>query len=644
MRSILDQCLQVVSGKTSVSSIIPISPDGMVQSSPTRLIYNGGEPARVFVPGWQPRFVYTGLKPISLVLFEHEEHGPAIWYLDEAMSRLGGSFAELTPASVDKLSVAAATHFGMIWKQIVVEQRPPVLPDAVLSFFTLPLSIRHQVLDAYLSQTDISTLYHSIDNPSGLSTRGKLVNVSGRRVLLDPLVMRRLFDPNFLQASYVRLLQTGVLIWPSPVDGQDIRATHCFIIGPNRFAYRLPDIQNGLTFYVIADEVWFRTACIYVPEAQLALALDPDHARALMPDLGRTMFQHVVEHGDNLYGYLQRPAARVQNVWRGATAIHLGHMLWQDISGVCQLVESVPADKLPTFRLFDCDLGPEMYGPLDEIFPELKGRVTRDPGPFVGAIPGLYRDGVLAIKSSGMFISRTVRERIIDAIWRNPLHAQQIAECEATVAAGRPVIVLGLRTENRTLVNLIGFYERLADFLVKTVEKAVLVLDGHSARQGNTDKMMWSHGEKEDNHAPIEMELAILTAIQRRVQRSEVLVVSTISRPLSNSLIWGSFCHAFVAPWGAGLAKYRWVCNKPGFILTNHWNLHHRTDLHIYDAPEFTESPAPVEFINPDHVTDHPNASLLVPLGTEHDPSVMNFSVDEPATFRAIFAMVQRHA
>ena len=34
--------------------------------------------------------------------------------------------------------------------------------------------------------------------------------------------------------------------------------------------------------------------------------------------------------------------------------------------------------------------------------------------------------------------------------------------------------------------------------------------------------------------------------------------------------------------WGAGLAKYRWVCNKPGLLLTGEWNLRHREDLHIY--------------------------------------------------------------
>jgi len=204
---------------------------------------------------------------------------------------------------------------------------------------------------------------------------------------------------------------------------------------------------------------------------------------------------------------------------------------------------------------------------------------------------------------------------------------------------------LGLRTESRTLVDLIGFYERLVDFFVSTIEieDAVLVIDGHNAREGDAGRLIQSTGELDQNRAPIETELEILAAIQHRAQGSRISVVSTIGCPLSTSLIWGVFCQAFVAPWGAGLAKYRWICNKPGFVITSNWNLHNRTDLHIYSAPEITEDPAPIEFVDPAHVTDHPDAPVLIPIGAAHKPSNMNFEVDEPAVFQAIALMISRY-
>lgn len=623
-------------------SIYAISPEGVVQSSPMRLIRNGGEPVRTFLPGWQPKFVYTGFAPINLLLFEHEQQGAAIWFLDETMDRRGGSFAELTPFTADRFIVAAAALFGEIWHDLVIGQRPPALTEASRSFFALPLTIRGHLLDAYLSQTDISTRYRSINSPSGLPNGGKLIDASGRRVLLEPSVMHQIFNPSLLQDAYVRLLQTGTFIWPSPIDGQDVQATHCFILGLNSFAYRLPDPRNNLTFYLIADEIWFRTACIYVPEAQLALTLDPGYAQALMPDLGRTMWQHVVEHGENLHGYLQEPAKQIHNVWRGITAMHLGHVLWQDISGIGRLVDTVPADRLPTFRLFDVEHGPEMYGPLDQIFPELQGRVVRDPGPFEAAIPTFYQDRLLAIKSSGMVVSRAVRERIMDAIRRDPIHTQQIAECDLAAASGQPIILLGLRTENRTLVDLKGFCERLIDFLAVRVGRAFVVVDGHNARQGNSGQVIWSHGELGATRSPIGVELEIVAALQRRVQGTQITIVSTIGNALADSLIWGSCCHVFVAQWGAGLAKYRWVCNKPGFVMTSNWNLHNRTDLHIYNTPEITEDPVPLEFIDPAIVTDRADAPLIVQLGAGLNPSIMNFDVNEPAVFQTIVALLRR--
>ena len=635
-----NQQLYLEPTEASAISIIAVSAAGLVQGSPARFVHDGGESIHAFAPGWQPQIIYAGLKPLHLLLFAHEQQGPAIWYLNEAMERQGDRFDELPPDIMDIFSVAAASLFGTLWSQLVIGQHPPALPEAVLSFFVLPLPIRQQLLAAYLSQTDITTLYHSINNPSGLPTNGKLINAGGRRVLLQPPVMHQLFDPHFLQIAYARLLQTGVMTVPSPVDGHEIQATHCFVLAPNSFAYRAFDARNNLTFYIIGDETWFRTACIYVPEAQLALALDPDRARVLLPDLGRTIFQHVIQHGDNLLDYLQRPAERVRSIF--PTAMHLGHIIWQDISGIGQLVDRVSANRLPNFHLFDNESGPEMYGPLDEIFPELQGRVIRETGSFVEAVPAFYQDGVLAIRASAISISRAVRERVIDAIWRNPIHAQQIAQC---ASVRRPIIILGLRTEGRTLVDLIGFYERLVAYLVSSTEvkDAMLVVDGHNAHPDDVGKLLQSTGEHNSSLAAIGTELAILAAIQHKASGSRFSVVSTIGHPLVTSLIWATFCNAFVAPWGAGLAKYRWICNKPGFVITSKWNLQHRTDLHIYSAPEIMEDPAPIEFVDPAHVRDQPDAPLLIPVGGGNNPSNMNFEVDEPAVFQAIASMIGRY-
>ncbi len=492
------------------------------------------------------------------------------------------------------------------------------------------------MLDFYLSRFDFATDHASIPMAFDSPGSGQVVDLGARRVLLGAAHLQRIFDPGGLQAAYAHLLRTGALTWPSPVDGRPLQATHSYVLGGNRFAYRLIDERHELTFYLIADEIYFRVVGVYLAQARLALGPEGPHSQAAMADLSRAMFYHVLEHGEELHAYLQSPAQQVANAWRGISAMHLGHVLWNDISGIGNLVASAPAQQLPRFLVFDAGSEPEMYGPLDRLFPEIMGKVTRDAGSFDAAIPTFYRDCILLIKATGIQVSRSVRERITGLMLRNPANAECVAACRATAERSGPIIILGLRTENRTLTDLPGFCERLVTFLAQTVGRATLVVDGHNSRSGNTSQVIRSHGETQENRLPLEMEAEILLAIQRKAGGSGINVVSTIGQPLDTSLIWSYFSNFFITMWGAGLAKYRWVCNKPGFIMTSRWNLQNRGDLSIYNSSMFQEDPAPVEFVDASAVHDQPTAPLLVPLGAGCNPSIMNFEVDEHVAFYAV--------
>jgi len=323
--------------------------------------------------------------------------------------------------------------------------------------------------------------------------------------------------------------------------------------------------------------------------------------------------------------------------------MHLGHVLWNDISGIASLVTSVPEQQLPQFLVFDSSASPEMYGPLDDIFPEIRGKVVRHTGTLHAAIPSFYRDRVLLIKATGMQVTRFVRERIISRFLKNPTNAACVAACRTKVDRGDPIVILGLRTENRTLTDLSGFCERLLDFLIKTYARMTIVIDGHNSRYGSTDQCYLSHGEFSTDKS-VKIELGIVSVLQQRAAATGIHVVSTIGLPLANSLIWGIHSDVFITPWGAGLAKYRWICNKPGLVLTSRWNLQNLGGFRIYDDPRCLEDSAPMEFIDPTAVQDRPEAPLLVPLGKDHIPSIMNFDLDEQAVFKAVTGLLRRYA
>jgi hypothetical protein len=56
----------------------------------------GGKPVEAFNPGWQPKFIYTGLAPFYLLELVHSNGAESTWYLDSRFDRIGGDIEELS--------------------------------------------------------------------------------------------------------------------------------------------------------------------------------------------------------------------------------------------------------------------------------------------------------------------------------------------------------------------------------------------------------------------------------------------------------------------------------------------------------------------------------------------------------------------
>lgn len=87
-----------------------------------------------------------------------------------------------------------------------------------------------------------------------------------------------------------------------------------------------------------------------------------------------------------------------------------------------------------------------------------------------------------------------------------------------------------------------------------------------------------------------------------------------------------------MAPWGAALAKYRWVCNKQGLVITGRWNLENRRDLSIYHGHLFNEDPSEMWLNDPQTVEDIT------------DPGETNWSRIERSNFKVNFEAIQEQA
>jgi hypothetical protein len=602
--------------------IIAVSGSDILFPDGPRPILNDDRPA-VFLPGWRAVNAYTGLAPVTIVMFLNESGDEGLWFLDSELHRRGGTVREVPASMRADLMDGLCRLLDGLWNALALSDQARPITPAEQDFLDLPEHCRANLLDLYLGGFDAGLSFRRFEDPGSGAAETPTLTCGMRTIPLRMQGLHGLFDPGLLQREQRRLITEGYMELPSPVDGSPLRCDRSLALGPDLVAYRLHDPRWGLTAYVLAGEIYFRTMAVYVPEARLVLASDPDAVQARWPDLELLFRRHLARHGRALFGYLSASATTPLHFWRGRNAMHLGHVLWNDLSGIASLVETSPAGVLPPFLVCESGSQPEMYGALDRIFPELQDKVLRREEPFVALIDWFYETGVCLFRSSGMQVTRTLRDRI-SAPARH---------------ADAPVILFGLRTENRTLDDLPAFCRALVAHVAGTVGRAVLVVDGHNRHEGGEGGMIWSHGELQAQVSPVEAEQELVEVIREAARGTGVEIVSTIGEPVAESVAWGRAARFFVSFWGAGLAKYRWVCNCPGVVLTNHWNLGNLNDLHIYSHPDVMDEPTPMVFVPAEAVHDLPDAPLRVRHGDAHVPSLCNFRVDLPAVMSAVDAM-----
>ena len=598
-----------------------------------------GEVVDDFLPGWRAVLLHTGFAPLFLLELAHEDGREATWFLDARLQRIGDEVDRIGLEAAALLRRKAVPIMERLFGELLEECAPSLDADC-LAFLRLNQATR----------CAIALLCRDVVLPRPALLLADTLAAS-------PLIYRHrqthgpcAIDPSQLAAAFAtswqdrlpQAFRSGALSWPSPVDGAILRAQGCLCLDDFHFAYRFADARHDLVFFVLVGDHLSTVGGIWFPALGLIVAGPEERVRGvaglqILPHLSHWIAVHVATWAELLAGYLRAGPSRFASVLRGRSGVHIGHQLWNELSGIDHLLARHPdlaADKLlPQWIVLDADEQTELYGAIDQLYPTLQGRVRRD----LRGVPALIRHGY----ATGTMMLRVTGDHVSARLRRHILAAPAVrAAREAIVTQGRgrrPVVLFGLRVENRTLVDLGGFFERLADVIAARHPDALLVLDGHNSRRGGA--MIESHGEQRAARSPAEVEHDIAARLRRRGGGQRPGVVSAIGEPIAASLAWAERCDCFISIWGASLAKYRWVCNKPGLVLTSHHNLTQRRDLHIYDAPEFTQSPAPLAFVAPDLVRDRPDAPLLVDVAPGQ-ASFFNFELDETALFPHITRMI----
>lgn len=604
-----------------------------------RPIRLGGKPVERFLPGWRPRNACDSFPPWTVLDLVHETGREASWLLTAELEHTSLSFSRLSAAEQALVVEQAAPAVRAIHQALLCAARPAAPPELEL-FDGLNGADIAEILalaaTPAVGETRVVNLHIEGPNPSGYEARSAKNRPIRLRAVADCL------GGNFQEALQAALA-CGTLSCPSPVDGGVLRSRDSVVVHEHRIAYRFVDERYGLVFFVSTTDYFFAKADLFVPSINTVFV--PHGDEKPLAALAQEFLAHVIANAAPLLAYLGdggSPARRLAVVCRGYPHLHMGHHLWNELTALDRLVRDTPPAQLPTVIIPNAAQGSEVFAPLDRIFPELAGRIERGLRSPETLARFAYREGFCVFRALDEHVTLELARRIRDAAAEEP-PLRDDEQLAARIQEEKiPCVLFGLRVENRTAVDPAALIAESIEHLTQRLGRIVVVIDGHNARIHHdpvTFHESYGQGLREP---PVFAELHLVMQLRRRFDNSDVEIVNLCGASMSRSLFWARRADFFVASWGAGLAKYRWVCNRPGLVLSNFWNLRYRGDLGIYHAPRYQEGGTAIRFINQTFVTDLPEAPVMFsPVNPV--PAYSNFRVDRDGLLQELDSMIKDH-
>ena len=615
-----------------------------VRTGPESLepVRNGGHPVSSFAAGWRAVMVYAGFAPVLLLELVRDDGATATWYLDGSMNRIGGELHELTAETRARLVRLYKEATDTPWNNLVVSPAPAwpsvldglagVNPNTMAELDGLARG-PDRAQFAWMEISAADDLVLTLDD-GGVA----------RSVPVSPEHLKSILSINARQ-NFIAAMNAGRLTWPSPVTGKPVTRVHGLYIDNMMTLFRCVDEEYQLVYYVCCGGHDLQTVGVLFPTILGGFYLTPMQlhlAESACANLMVRMMHYITRNGRLLPDYYgQELRGFATPLWGGA-AFHIGHHLWNELSGLMDIVTGVAADRYPRIVVQGDPGDGEAYGEIGRLFPELASRVERGLRDDADMIEFCCKNGIQIVRVTDSYVSADLRNRVNRLVRISPAVDKDRILSERLLRDRTPVVVLGLRVENRTAVDFQSFCHRIVEHLQQRLGRVAVVIDGHNGRlrDGHAESYP-SFTEARAAQPPIEIEARIAGSLQAAFKDTTVTIIDNIGGSMDSSLFWLDKAAFFVCPWGAGLAKYRWIANKPGVVVSSKWVLENKGDIHIYDDPQYMEEPAEIRFIAPRHVFDFAEEPVLIQVFQPHHPMYYNFKMNMRALYNEIDGMIQ---
>lgn len=325
--------------------------------------------------------------------------------------------------------------------------------------------------------------------------------------------------------------------------------------------------------------------CWYFPSGNLLLLSLPhlDGRIALI----RTAMQ-VMANPARVMAYLDDPK-RLLMVSENTNG-HLGHYIWNVVSGWPRLFSLVPPASIDVITSYPFW---QVFGGVTELFPEDAagaGCVVR-PSSQESLYSLMLDRNALSLVLLDDYVTAAAARCIVD--WsRRQCSDAFLTEAAALRRLASPLIMLTIRTENRAWVDQQGGYARIVQELAVEHPRLGVIFDGINAGMDQVGSHGWMSLDDEKAIAASIIEVC-----------PDVHFYNALGCLPHESIVLATAIDAFLAPIGAGLAKTRWVANKPGVGFSNaSFMVPGNFQGCLYDR--FRENPVPMRYVDHSEVQD----------------------------------------
>ena len=585
-----------------------------------------------FPPDWTPRFIFAGFAPVYLLELRHVSGAESTWFLSPEMERLAfDDPAQLPLPYVALLRQRGVQLLSALWRELFCAVNPS-LSAAVSGFLELRDETRRRI--CLLCESDLN-IRPFVFNLGETAERSLPVPLS-RSVTLQTDKVMRIIAGDFLKQS-VASIPAGRLSWESPAGSRTLTADSGLWLSDFTYMYRLVDREAGCVFYVMVAGHPCCVFAVYAPAYNLLftkgdlLVTQPEVFREHNTTIDVFLVRHLCQYGKLIERTWKTSSHSFSLVFREKL---ISGQMWHDLTGIDLVTRSVPPEVIPEIIGMWGPL-PEVYGRTEEIFPEIDGRINRSIDDSDKLARYAYANHRCLLRTTGVYVTRRLYTRVIDVNRRQPTLATANAQLAAIRSKACPLVLLGLRVENRTVVDLQEFCVQLIEFMMREAGEVAVVIDGHnSAGSSSTETVFGSELQLLASEQPIDVERRVISHLQNHFRGKPVTLIDNIGAPMSRSISWCNESDFFVTFYGTGLAKYRWACNKTGLVVTSQWTLRHQWHLHIYEA-DYLEDPTPLVFLSETQVEDLPDAPSLIG-EPGNPPARWNFRVKPEGLFAEV--------